>query len=66
MEILDATVISTALPIIARDFDVAASHLSVGISAYLVAVTVFIPISGWLPTALARKLFFLPQSASSF
>lgn len=58
MEILDATVISTALPIIARDFDVAASHLSVGISAYLVAVTVFIPISGWAADRFGAKTIF--------
>ncbi|MBU2979480.1 MFS transporter [Alteromonas sp. C1M14] len=58
MEILDATVISTALPIIARDFDVAAAHLSVGISAYLVAVTVFIPISGWAADRFGSKNLF--------
>ena len=58
MEILDATVISTALPIIAADFNVAAAHLSVGISAYLVAVTVFIPISGWAADRLGPKTVF--------
>ncbi|MBU3021456.1 MFS transporter [Aestuariibacter sp. A3R04] len=58
MEILDATVITTALPIIAKDFGVAASHLSVGISAYLVAVTVFIPISGWAADRFGAKTIF--------
>ncbi|MGN4077874.1 MFS transporter, partial [Burkholderia gladioli] len=47
MENLDATVIATALPTMARDFGTAAAHLSIGVSAYLVALTVFIPISGW-------------------
>ncbi|WP_226911315.1 MFS transporter [Gallaecimonas mangrovi] len=47
MEILDSTVITTALPVIAKNFHTAAAHLSLGVSAYLVALTVFIPISGW-------------------
>lgn len=41
MEILDATVITTALPVIAADFGVPATQLSIGVSAYLVAVTFF-------------------------
>ncbi|QPG07125.1 MFS transporter [Salinimonas marina] len=60
MEILDATIITTALPIMARDFGVPAAHLSVGISAYLVAVTIFIPISGWAADRFgARHIFSL-------
>ena len=48
MEILDATIITTALPIMAQDFNVPAAHLSVGVSAYLVAVTIFIPITMYI------------------
>ncbi|QJR82735.1 MFS transporter [Alteromonas pelagimontana] len=60
MEILDATIITTALPAIAKDFNVAAAHLSVGVSAYLVAVTLFIPISGWAADRYgARRIFSL-------
>ncbi len=60
MEILDATVIATALPAIAHEFDVAAAHLSVGVSAYLVALTVFIPISSWTADRFgARRIFSL-------
>lgn len=58
MEILDATIITTALPHIAADFDVAAAHLSVGVSAYLVALTVFIPLSGWLTHRLGTRTIF--------
>ncbi|MCH1923589.1 MFS transporter [Shewanella sp. C31] len=47
MQILDATVITTALPAIAADFGTAPAHLSLGVSAYLIAMTVFIPLSGW-------------------
>lgn len=63
MEILDATVITTALPIIAADFNVPAAHLSVGVSSYLVAVTIFIPISGYVADRFgARRIFMLAIS----
>jgi EmrB/QacA subfamily drug resistance transporter len=48
MENLDSTVIVTALPAIAFDFGVSATSASLGISAYLLAVAVFIPLSAWL------------------
>lgn len=58
MENLDATVIATALPAMARDFGTAPAHLSVGVSAYLVALTVFIPISSWAADRFgARRVF---------
>lgn len=60
METLDATIIATALPVIAKDFDIAAAHLSVGVSAYLVALTVFMPLSGWAADRFgARRVFSL-------
>ena len=60
MENLDATVIGTSLPTMARDFGVAPAHLSVGVSAYLVALTVFIPVSGWAADRFgARRMFAL-------
>ncbi len=48
MEYLDGTVIATALPAMARDFGRPAVALSVGISAYLLTLAVFIPVSGWV------------------
>lgn len=59
MEILDATIITTALPAIAADFGVPATHLSVGVSAYLVAVTIFIPLSGWAADRFGAKTIFI-------
>ncbi len=59
MEILDATVITTAIPVIARDFAVPATHLSVGVSAYLVAVTLFIPLSGYIADRFGAKRIFM-------
>jgi len=48
MEQVDATVISTALPVIARDFGMDPVALKLGLSSYLVSLAVFIPISGWI------------------
>lgn len=48
MENLDATVITTAIPEMAKDFAVTPITLNIGISAYLLSVAVFIPLSSWL------------------
>lgn len=48
MENLDSTVIVTALPAIASEFGVSATSASLGISVYLLAVAIFIPLSAWL------------------
>ncbi len=58
MQILDATVITTALPAIAADFATAPAHLSLGVSAYLIAMTVFIPLSGWATDRFGARYVF--------
>ncbi len=63
MEILDATVITTALPVIAADFDIPATHLSIGVSAYLVAVTLFIPLSGYVADKWGARHIFIAAIA---
>ncbi|RKP53586.1 MFS transporter [Pararobbsia silviterrae] len=58
MEILDGTIIATALPAMARSFGVSAVALNVGVSAYLLALGVFIPASGWVADRYgARRVF---------
>jgi EmrB/QacA subfamily drug resistance transporter len=58
MENLDGTVITTAVPAMARSFGVASLDLSIGVSAYLLALGVFIPISGWIAGRFgARRVF---------
>lgn len=47
MEYLDGTIIANALPQIARSFGVGPVALDIGMTAYLAAVGIFIPISGW-------------------
>lgn len=48
MEILDGQIIITALPSMARSFGEAPIALQLGVSAYMLAVGVFIPASGWV------------------
>ena len=58
MEFLDGTVIATALPAMAQDFGRPVVTLSVGISAYLLALAVFIPLSGWVADRLGTRDVF--------
>jgi EmrB/QacA subfamily drug resistance transporter len=58
MENLDATVLATAVPQMAHSFGVAPARLSVGVSAYMLALAVFIPLSGWFADRFgARRVF---------
>jgi EmrB/QacA subfamily drug resistance transporter len=60
MENLDGTIITTALPTMAHSFGRAAVDLNIGISAYLLALGVFIPASGWVTDRFgARRTFAL-------
>jgi MFS family permease len=58
MENLDATVIATALPHMAATFGVTPVSLSIGMTAYLLALAVFIPISGWVADRFGQRSVF--------
>jgi MFS family permease len=47
MELLDGTALTTAAPRVAAAFGASSASMAVPISAYLVAVAVFIPVGGW-------------------
>jgi EmrB/QacA subfamily drug resistance transporter len=58
METLDGTVVNTALPTLAAGFGTTTLAMSVGVTAYLVAVAVFIPAAGWCSERFgARNVF---------
>lgn len=58
METLDASIIVTALPSIARGFGETTLTLGLSITAYLVAVAVFVPTAGWVSDRFgARNVF---------
>ncbi len=58
MQMLDSTVVATALPAMARALDSTPVRLNVAITSYLLAVAVFVPISGWAADRFgARRVF---------
>src|SRR4051794_22432481 len=58
MEIMDGTVIAPAAPHIGESFGVPAVTVNVAITAYVLAVAVLIPISGWMADRYgARRVF---------
>lgn len=58
MEILDMTVLNTALPAIGREFGMDTGALQYPITAYLVSLAVFIPASGWVGDRFGTKRTF--------
>ncbi len=58
MQNLDSTVVSTALPAMARSFKAEPVYMSVAITSYLISLSVFIPASGWVADHFgARRVF---------
>lgn len=58
MENLDSTVIATALPAIARSLDENPLRLNLAITAYLLSLAVFIPVSGWMADRFGARGVF--------
>ena len=58
MENLDGTIIATALPQMAKSFHVGAVNLNIGMTAYLLTLAVFIPISGWVADRFGSRTVF--------
>ncbi|MFW0774184.1 MFS transporter [Paenarthrobacter nitroguajacolicus] len=63
MEFLDGTILTTAIPSIASDFQVAPADINITMTAYLVTVAMGIPLSSWLAERFgARRIFCLAIS----
>lgn len=58
MENLDATVLATAIPTMARDFGVRAPDMSIAVTAYLLALAMLVPASGHLADRWGGKNIF--------
>ena len=58
MENMDGTIIATALPAIARDLGTDAIVLKLAFTTYLLSLTVFIPVSGWLADRFGARHVF--------
>lgn len=58
MEQLDSTIITTAVPDIARNLQVTPVQMSLAMAAYVLSVAIFIPVSGWFADRFgARRVF---------
>ncbi len=58
MQNLDSTVISTALPTMARAFGAEPTHMNVALTSYLLSLAVFIPCSGWMADRYGTRTVF--------
>lgn len=58
MQNLDGTVIATALPLMGESFGVEPVAMNIGMSAYLLSLAVFIPVSGWLSDRFGVRVVF--------
>ncbi len=58
MENLDATVIATALPDIARSLGEDPLRLSLAMTSYMLALAVFLPLSGWAADRFGARTVF--------
>ncbi|MFN3508769.1 MAG: MDR family MFS transporter [Allorhizobium sp.] len=58
MEQMDSTVIATALPTIASDLGVGPITLKLALTSYMVALAIFIPVSGWMADRHGAKRVF--------
>jgi len=59
METLDITIIAVAIPTMAADFNVNPLNLKLALTAYLLSLAVFIPISGWVADKWGTKRIFI-------
>jgi EmrB/QacA subfamily drug resistance transporter len=58
MENMDSTVIATSLPAIAADIGTSPIALKLALTAYFVALAIFIPISGWMADRFGSTTVF--------
>ncbi|MDR3661169.1 MAG: MFS transporter [Mycobacterium sp.] len=59
MEILDGTIITPAIPLVASSLRVTPIDVNIAISAYLVTVAVLIPVTGWLADRYGIRRVFI-------
>jgi EmrB/QacA subfamily drug resistance transporter len=58
MEQLDSTIITTAIPAMAKSLGVEPVRLSLAITSYILSLAVFIPISGWFADRFGSRRVF--------
>jgi EmrB/QacA subfamily drug resistance transporter len=63
VENMDSTVLSTSLPAIAADFGTDPIALKLALTTYLLALAVFIPVSGWVADRFGARSTFVSAIA---
>jgi EmrB/QacA subfamily drug resistance transporter len=63
MEFIDSTALSTALPTLARGFHVDPIHLKLALTSYILALAVFVPVSGWAAEKFGARRVFMAAMA---
>jgi EmrB/QacA subfamily drug resistance transporter len=63
LEFLDITVVNVALPTIGREFNAGETTIEWIVTAYLLSLAVFIPVSGWMGDRFGTKRTFLAALA---
>lgn len=63
IENMDSTAITTSLPVIARDLGVEPVALQLALTTYMLALAVFIPISGWVADRFGARPTFMAAIA---
>lgn len=58
METLNSTIIATAVPTIARSLDEDPLKLNLAITCYLLSLSIFIPLSGWMADRFGARTVF--------
>lgn len=58
MEQLDSTIITTAIPDIARELNVTPLAMNLAITSYILSLAVFIPVSSWFADRFGTRLTF--------
>src|SRR5881396_2840245 len=59
MDLLDTTITNVALPTLSRQFGAPATSIEWVVTAYLLSLAVFIPVSGWAGDRFGTKRTFL-------
>ena len=59
MELIDATAVLTALPQMAQDFGEPSVRMNLVVSLYLLAVALFVPVSGWAADRFGPRRVFI-------
>jgi MFS transporter, DHA2 family, multidrug resistance protein len=59
LTLLDGSIVNVALPYMQRSFSVGIERISWIVTSYLAAVSVMIPMSGWLAVRIGRRRYLL-------